>query len=280
MQLPAAASTATAARDLKQASTRGARAAIRLGYLTRGVVYSLIGTLSLLWALRQSGGRVTDGHGAIERVGEYPWGTPLLWAIAVGLGCYSTWNLVRVVFDPEHHGHDRNGALKRCAYAISAVSQGFLAAYTFELALGEVHGGGQERSIAKLFSMPGGRIAIGIAGVCAIGFGVFELYRAYKNDIAKEYRGGLPAQHRTLICRVARVGLAARGVVFPIIGFSLVAAAIAADPSEAHGFGDALHAIARQAYGRVLLAIVAAGLISYGVHMFFMARYARFPVRS
>jgi hypothetical protein len=278
MQLPAAAPTATAT-DLKQASTRGVRAAIRLGYLTRGIVYSLIGTLSLLWALRQSGGRVTDGHGAIERVGEYPWGTPLLWAIAIGLACYCMWNLARVVFDPEHHGRDRGGALKRSAYAVSAVSQGFLAAYTFQLAWGEAHGGGQERSIAKLLSMPGGRIGIGIAGACVIGFGFFELYRAYENDVAKEYYGGLPAQHRSLICRVARIGLAARGVVFPIIGFSLIAAAIAADPSEAHGFGEALHTIARQAYGRVLLAIVAAGLISYGVHMFFMARYARFPVR-
>jgi hypothetical protein len=278
MQLPAA--TATAGRDLEQASTRGARAAIRLGYFTRGVVYSLIGALALLWAFRQSGGRVTDGHGAIESIGEHPWGAPLLWAIAIGLACYCTWNLARVLFDPEHHGHDRHGVLKRCGYAVSAISQGLLALYTFQLTWGEAHGGGQHRSIAKLLSLPGGRIAIGIAGLCVIGFGVFELYRAYKNDIAKEYNGGLPTQHRTMVCRVGRLGLAARGVVFPIIGVSLIAAAIGADPSEAHGFGEALHSIAHQAYGRVLLSIVAAGLISYGVHMFFMARYAQFPVRT
>lgn len=279
MQLPAAVSSATT-EDLKQASTRGARIAIRIGYATRGVVYGLIGTLSLLWALRQSGGRVTDGHGAVDRIGQATWGLPLLWATAIGLACYATWNLARAVLDPEHHGSGRKAVVARLAYAFSAASQGFLAAYTFQLAIGEAHGGDHERSLAQLISMPGGRIAVGIAGLCVIGFGIFQLHRAYKNDVAAEYHGGVPANHHQLVMRVARVGIAARGIVFPVIGFSLVAAAVAADPSHAHGFGEALHEIARQSYGRVLLGIVAAGLVSYAAHMFFMALYARFPVRA
>jgi hypothetical protein len=279
MQLPAAASTATT-EDLKQASTRGMRAAIRLGYATRGVVYSLIGTLALLWALRKSGGQVTDGHGAVERVGEQPWGLPLLWAIAIGLGCYATWNLFRALFDPEHLGRASKAVVKRIGYGVSATVQGFLAAYTFQLAIGEAHGGGHERSLAKLISLPGGRIAVGIAGLIVIGFGLAELHRAYKNKVAREYGGGLPPNHGQLVNRVARVGVAARGLVFPLIGISLIAAAFGADPSQAHGFGEALHDIARQAYGRILLGVVAAGLVAYGVHMFFMARYAHFAVRG
>jgi hypothetical protein len=279
MQLPAAVTSPTT-NDLKQASTRGARVAIRIGYATRGVVYGLIGTLSLLWALRQSGGRVTDGHGAVDRIGQTAWGLPLLWAVAIGLSCYATWNLCRAIFDPEHHGRGRKAVIARLAYTFSAASQGFLAAYTFQLAIGEAHGGDHHRSLAQLISLPGGRIAIGIAGLCAIGFGLFELYRAYKNDVERDYHGGVPANHRQLVMRVARVGIAARGVVFPLIGASLIAAAIGADPSHAHGFGQALHDIARQSYGRVLLGIVASGLVAYAAHMFFMALYARFPVRA
>jgi Domain of Unknown Function (DUF1206) len=256
------------------------RAAIRLGYATRGVVYSLIGTLALLWALRKSGGEVTDGHGAVERVGEQPWGLPLLWAIAIGLGCYATWNLFRALFDPEHLGRATKALVKRIGYGVSATVQGFLAAYTIQLAIGEAHGGGHERSLAKLISLPGGRIAVGTAGLIVIGFGLAELYRAYKNKVTREYGGGLPANHGQLVNRVARVGVAARGLVFPLIGISLIAAAIGADPSQAHGFGEALQDIARQAYGRILLGVVAAGLVAYGVHMFFMARYAHFAVRG
>lgn len=278
MQLRAAVPSATT-QELKQASTRGMRVAIRIGYITRGVVYGLIGTLSLLWALRQSGGRVTDGHGAVDRIGEQPWGVPLLWAVAIGLACYASWNLVRALLDPEQHGRDRKAVVARIAYAFSAASQGFLAAYTFQLALGEAHGGGHERSLAQLISMPGGRIVIGLAGLAVIGFGIHELIRAYKNDVERDYHGGVPASHRKLVTRAARIGIAARGVVFPLIGISLIAAAWGANPSHAHGFGEALLEIARQSYGRVLLGIVAAGLIAYAAHMFFMAIYARFPVR-
>jgi hypothetical protein len=279
MQLPAAA-TGTTSQDLKQASTRGMRAAIRLGYATRGVVYGLIGTLALLWSLRLSGGRVTDGEGAVQRIGGQTWGLPLLWAVAIGLGCYAAWNLFRAVVDPEHQGHGRKGVVQRIGYGVSAASQGFLAAYTFQLAAGEAEGGGHESSLAKLLSLPGGRVAIAVAGLIAVGFGLFELHRAYKNRVDREYRGGLPEAHRLLVMRVARVGVAARGLVFPVIGISLIAAAIGADASQAHGFGEALHDIARQSYGRILLGVVAAGLVAYGTHMFFMARYARFPVQS
>jgi hypothetical protein len=279
MQPPAAASAATS-QDLKQASTRGMRAAIRLGYATRGVVYGLIGTLALLWSLRQSGGSVTDGEGAVHRVGEQAWGLPLLWAIAIGLGCYAAWNLFRALVDPEHHGHDRKGVIQRVGYGVSAASQGFLAAYAFQLAAGAAEGGGHGGSLATLLNLPGGRVAVAVAGLAVIGFGLFELHRAYKDRVAKEYGGGLPAEHRQLVMRVARVGVAARGIVFQVIGVSLIAAAIAADASQAHGFGEALHDIARQAYGRILLGVVAAGLVAYGTHMFFMARYARFTVQG
>lgn len=275
MQLPAATS-----QDFKQASTRGMRAAIRFGYATRGVVYGLIGTLALLWSLRQSGGSVTGGEGAVQRIGEQARGLPLLWAIGIGLGCYAAWNLFRALVDPEHHGHDRKGVLQRIGYSVSAVSQGFLAAYTLQLAAGEAEGGGHAGSLAKLISMPGGRVAVAVAGLSVVGFGLFELHRAYKNRIAQEYGGGLPAEHRLLVMRVARVGIAARGLVFPVIGISLIAAALAADASQAYGIAGALHDIARQAYGRILLGVVAAGLVAYGTHMFFMARYARFQVQG
>jgi hypothetical protein len=278
MQLRAAVPAATT-RDLRQATTRGARVAIRIGYLTRGVVYGLIGILSLLWALRQAGGRVTDGHGAVDRIGQQSWGAPLLWAIAIGLACYATWNLIRAVFDPEHRGRDRKAIIARIAYAGSAASQGVLAVYALQLAIGAAEGGSHERSFAQLLSLPAGRIAVGIFGLGVIGFGLYELFRAYKNEVEHDYHGGLPASQRKLVVHMARIGLAARGVVFPLIGISLIAAASAADPSHAHGFGEALLEISRQAYGRALLGIVAAGLIAYAAHMFFMACYARFPVR-
>jgi hypothetical protein len=77
--------------------------------------------------------------------------------------------------------------------------------------------------------------------------------------------------------RMSRLGHAARGVIFPIIGGSLIAAANRARASEAQDFGEALRELASLPFGSVLLGIVAVGLLAYGVHMLLVARYARIP---
>ncbi|MFW5741414.1 MAG: DUF1206 domain-containing protein, partial [Myxococcota bacterium] len=76
---------------------------------------------------------------------------------------------------------------------------------------------------------------------------------------------------------VGRVGLAARGVVFPIIGYFLVKSAVNASPGTAKGVEGALEQIAQA--GVIPLAIVAAGLAAYGVLQFFFAKYRHVSVR-
>ena len=73
----------------------------------------------------------------------------------------------------------------------------------------------------------------------------------------------------------SRLGMAARGVVFGIIGVFLVIAARHANPAQARGVGGALHTLRQQPYGAALLAVVALGLIAYGCYQFILARYRR-----
>lgn len=265
--------------ELRQASSRGMTIAARIGYATHGVVYGVIGTLALLSALGQSGGKVTDSHGAVDRIGRDGFGEPLLWAAAIGLACYALWNIVRAILDPERAGHGGKALLKRGGYAVSAITHGLLAVYAFQLAQGAASsGGGGDKSIGQVLNMPGGRIAIGIAGVIVIVFGLVELYRAIKDRVGKEFAGGdLPPARRELVISIARVGVGARGVVFPIIGSSLIAAALHANAREAAGFGDALRELASQPFGTVLLGIVAVGLVAYGVYQLCVARYGKIP---
>ena len=76
---------------------------------------------------------------------------------------------------------------------------------------------------------------------------------------------------------MARVGVFARGLVFPVIGVSLITAAWSNNAGKADGFGQALGALARQPLGMWLLAFVASGLMAYGTHLFFVARYGHLP---
>jgi pimeloyl-ACP methyl ester carboxylesterase len=69
--------------------------------------------------------------------------------------------------------------------------------------------------------------------------------------------------------------LAARTVVFGLIGWFLVKAAIEHDPQEAVALDGALARLAEAPYGPVLLGFTAAGLIAYGLFCVAQARYRR-----
>jgi hypothetical protein len=75
---------------------------------------------------------------------------------------------------------------------------------------------------------------------------------------------------------VSRFGIAARGVVFCLIGFFLARAAARHDPGQVGGVRESLGVLAE--IGRWPFAVVALGLVAYGVYQLVNARYRRIRV--
>ncbi len=100
----------------------------------------------------------------------------------------------------------------------------------------------------------GSRRGVGVAGLTQW---VRAAKGTYRNKFDLE---GAAASQRGWIERVAQLGLAARGLVFLIIGYFLARAGWQSDASEARGFGDALDTLASQPQGMWLLGIAALGL--------------------
>jgi hypothetical protein len=71
------------------------------------------------------------------------------------------------------------------------------------------------------------------------------------------------------------VGHVSRGVVFGLVGWFLLRAAIDFDPDTAVGLDGALAKLAHASYGPLLLGIVAAGLVAFGCYSLADARYRR-----
>jgi hypothetical protein len=61
--------------------------------------------------------------------------------------------------------------------------------------------------------------------------------------------------------------------VFAMIGVVLVRAGMQSDSGEAGGMAQSLQALGGASHGRLVLALVAFGLIAYGVHQVAPARY-------
>jgi len=73
--------------------------------------------------------------------------------------------------------------------------------------------------------------------------------------------------------RAGVVGYGARAVVFCLIGIFVVRAAWEYDPGEAVGLDGALQKLAHQTFGPVLLGLVAAGFVIYGLFYLVKAAY-------
>lgn len=67
----------------------------------------------------------------------------------------------------------------------------------------------------------------------------------------------------------------ARAVVFALVGYGLIRAAVDYDPKKAVGLDGALHELAASSYGPALLWLVAMGLAGFGIYSIVDARYHR-----
>lgn len=248
----------------------------RAGYLTKGIVYAIIGVLAFQAAIG-SGGQTSGSRGAIRQIAEQPFGQILLILTAIGLLGYAAWRFIQAIKDPEGKGSDGEGIVKRIGFAISGLIYLFLSFYAASIVFGWStggSGGGQQAWTAKLLAQPFGQWLVGIVGAIVIGVGFYQFYKAYKAKFMDKYKTGEMSQaERTWAERAGRFGLSARGVVFCIIGIFLIQAAIQADPSETRGLGGVLQTLAQQPYGPWLLGLVALGLIAYAVHCIAQSRY-------
>ena len=249
------------------------------GYTAKGIVYCLIGGFAVATVIGAAGGGANGPKGVISWIGTNPFGKVLLFVIGVGLLAYCSWRWYTAVQDKKNEGKDKEGIVKRMAYAVSGTAYGVLSAHAFKLAFGIGGGGGgnsQQDIIARLLQQSWGPYVVGAIGAIVACVAVYQLYRAVGN---KHMEGieGQPLGHdeRETFKKTGEVGLTARFVVYGIIAYFLFRAALLDDPGQFKGMGEALSFLEDQSYGAALLAIVGAGLVAYGSFMFVRARYER-----
>jgi hypothetical protein len=249
----------------------------RFGHFTKGVIYGLIGALSLQVAIG-SGGQVAGQREVAQMVEHQPLGAVLLVLIAVGLFGYAVWRVIEGVKDTSRSGSDGKGLAKRGSAIVSGVVNGALAVAMVQLALGNDSGGGAKSWVGKVLEQPFGAVLLGIVGACIVAAGIVQFHKAYTKGFLEDFRyGAMSPTERRWITRAGQVGYSARGVVFPIVGWGLLRAALERNPSETRDTREALIAIAGSGYGQLLLGLVAVGLLAFGLFMVASARYRAIP---
>lgn len=251
----------------------------RFGYAAKGVVYIIVGALAALAAF-EKGGRTTNSRGALEEILYRPYGRFLLGLVAVGLAGYAIWRWVQSAADTENKGSGAKGLAVRAGYAAVGLIYAGLAYSAVRMLLGSGSGGGDGEAsqewTARLLEQPFGRWMVGGVGVGVVAFAVYQLYKAFAAKFRKKLKlDEMSGRTETIATRAGQTGLAARGVVFGIIGVFLIQAARHSDATEARGLSGALRALEQQPFGSWVLGTVALGLVAYGIFMFVLARYRR-----
>jgi hypothetical protein len=248
----------------------------RLGYVVRGLIYVIIGVLALQLALG-AGGATATPTSAIALIGRQPQGKLLLVVIAAGLAGYSLWGFVRAILDPLGRGTDAKGLLDRAGFLLSGVSYGILLLATVQTLLNKPSSsaaGGTAGVPASLMSGPMGKWLIIAFGLFWIAAGAGQVMTAYVAHFTRDLKTStMSAQEIKTATWLGRIGFAARGIVFALIGVIILQTAFAVGAKQASGFDGALAALAHAPYGEVLLGAVAVGLILFGAYSALCAKW-------
>lgn len=262
----------------RAANSRAMRGLARLGYAAKGVVYIIIGFLAGKLALGQ-GGQATDQRGALRTVAEQPFGKFLLIVIAIGLLAFGLWSLIQAIYDTEGEGRKAKGIIARIGYGVVGLTYLVLAFGAYQLAVGSGNGGNSTTSTtqdatAKLLALPIGVPLVIVVGLVILGVALYLYARAWRANFQRHLAlSNLRPQVRKAMINLGRLGYAALGVVFTIIGFFLIVAAVQFNPQKAKGLDAAIGELQKLPLGQLLLALVALGLLAYGLYSFVEARY-------
>jgi uncharacterized protein DUF1206 len=247
----------------------------RAGFVSRGVIYAVIGILAVKVALGD-GGKTTNQSGALKTIVEHPFGEGLLLLVAIGLAGYSLWRLIRAALG--HGPEDTDSGFERVAAFASGVTYAVFCAIAVEILLGSGGGGSgnAKHSTAGILGWPAGTWIVGIAGAVFCGIAFYQGYRGLTKDFLEDSKTEeMSPAIRTSFTWIATFGHLARMVVFGLVGIFLIKAAVEYDPNKAVGLDGALAKLAHQTYGPWLLGVVAVGLVAFAVYSLSDARYRR-----
>ena len=264
--------SASAAADKAQDST-AFRIAARIGYVVLGLLHLLIGVIAIAIATGGAGDSA-DQSGALAQIASAPAGLMLLWVIVVGLVALAIWQISEAIVERNPDAKKRWGY--RAKYVGTAVAYAAIAGTAFTAAMGgrSDSSASTKNLSATLLASPGGVFLLVLVGLVVAAIGVSFVVRGITRAFLKNL--SVPSGPAGRGIRVfGTVGYVAKGIAVGVAGILFLVAALTHDPIASSGLDGALRSLAGLPFGQIVLWLVGAGLVVYGLFCFARARYAR-----
>jgi hypothetical protein len=243
----------------------------RLGLAARTAFYLLLVYLIVRVAVASHGARQTNANGALSTVAKGALGTALLAATTAG---FLGFGLLRM------WGAARDGRASRWSRAGTALQGAFyvvLAWFPLSYAIGNRSTGTeqqQHQTAGDLLHLPGGQVIVFALGLVIVGACAVQIW----NGVDRNYIDGMavddaPAWVRTLVLASGTFGIPARALTFVPLGVFFMIAAVQGNPARADGLDGELTSLTGSAWGDVVLALGAVGLLVFAVYSAMEVRY-------
>ena len=274
---------AAAAWMARGASGFWLRAGSRLGLACRGAVYLLVGYLAFRLALASHGraGAPASGAGAVQAAVAPAWGRIPLVLLVAGLAAYALTQLVEAVFRPAHATGTMGAWRQRAVsswgfllYSAFCLSTARLLAETPREQTAQSEHRQDTGMAAELLRTGWGKAVLVLAGILVVAGGLEAARRAVRLNFRERFTAEHMSRALAVITRaLGAFGCTARAVVFVLTGVFLIKAAVLSSAGQAKGLDAVFRSVASTAYGPWLLALLASGLLCYGLYCLIEARY-------
>ncbi len=251
---------------------RSVRASARSGLLANGLVHALIGGIGLRIANGQPG--EADQLGALSAIANGPGGLAVLWLSTVSLWGLALWQGTNAAFSVAPNR--RILVFRRALNVGKALGFALLGLVTFAVALGARSGGSEvvRDADAAVVESPAGLFLLLVVGTTVGIIGGGLVWRGLRRNFREELRY-LWGPTKVVVLTLGVFGHVAKGLAFLVTGSLLVAAAVFADSRWVGGLDAGLRYLLTLQSGPVLLNVVAAGLIAFGLYLVARAAFLR-----
>jgi hypothetical protein len=128
--------------------------------------------------------------------------------------------------------------------------------------------------LAEILEKPWGQWVVGVTALIIAGIGVYQIYyglfEKYRKHVSKL---NLQSKAAGVLLRFGKIGYVARGLVWIILGWLLLKAAVHSNSREAGNTGKAFQFLENTNYGSYLLGALGVGLLCYGFFNVVRSRY-------
>jgi len=252
----------------------------RFGFYTKGFLFTVIGILAILVAFGDRSGELADATGALTIIAQFTFGKILLMIFIAGAFGHGAWNVLRGAADVDNAGKSWQGIAKRIIAVITGFFYFFLAWTAWSIVLTtrvSVENGTMQKTLTGIIlALPLGAVLVFFIGLSVIGAGLNECYRGITGKFQEDFRlRELVGGKRRIVGVLGALSFTSRAVIFGLMGYFFILAAIESNPDTAMGVDGALRTLGQSSYGKILLSIAATGLICHGILSIYEARYRR-----